>query len=93
MEDFMKNAIVGIIVSLIVAFIIWTIQKFREKRAEEKIISFMNESAKITSWKFRSTPAISSHTNISSEKIEKICSKSKKIKRNEKEKESWKLTI
>ena len=92
MEDLLKNGIVqSVIGALIVALILWLIGLMRSRAHENKILEFMRKSEIDTSHKFRSTHAISSAINLSEERIRKICSKSKKIKRNQKENESWQL--
>lgn len=92
MQEFMKNGIVqSVLGALIVVFILWLISVFRSRSDENKILEFLRKSLKETPHKFRTTHAISSDTNLSEERIRKICSKSKTIKRNTNEKESWKL--
>jgi hypothetical protein len=68
------------------------IKWYRDNRDGKKIYTFLLQSKTGTEWTFRSTQAISSHTKISESRVEAICSKHPKIKRNEKEKQSWKLT-
>ena len=66
------------------------ISNFRDKR---KIYKYLLNSKKETEYKFRTTEAISSDTNISRYRVEKLCSSHPKIKRNEKDKESWQLIL
>ena len=92
MNDFLSNGIFQTVVgSILVALIMWLITRAKNERIETKIISFLEESRNDTDYLFRSTNSISSALNLSEEKINKICSSSKKIARNQKEKESWKL--
>lgn len=93
MKEIFQNGIVqGVIVALIVAFIFWVIRHFKFKHDEKTLINFLGESKRETSHTFRTTHAISSATNLSEERIRKVCNKSKKITRNQREKESWKLS-
>ena len=64
---------------------------YRDNRDGNKIYAFLLQSKTGTEWTFRSTHAISSHTKISESRVEELCSKHPKIKRNENEKQSWKL--
>ena len=92
MEELFKNGIVqGVIATLIVTVIIWIITLSRARFDEKKIIKYLVKSASETSHTFRSTHAISAALDISEERIRKICSKSRNVKRNQKEKESWQL--
>ena len=59
---------------------------------EEKIIvDFLKESVKSSKYTFRSTIIICNAVNLPEERVRYICHRSKKIRRNEKEKESWTL--
>ncbi len=62
-----------------------------DRRDSKKIYDFMLESKSGTGFTFRSTEAISSATKISEKRVAELCSKHPNIKRNEKEKRSWKL--
>ena len=63
----------------------------RDRRDRKKILEFMLASKAETGFTFRSTEAISSHTKISENRVADLCSKHPKIKRNEKEKQSWRV--
>ncbi len=62
---------------------------WRDRRDCKKIYEFMVNSRSSTGFTFRSTHAISSHTRISEKRVAELCSKHPKIRRNEKEKQSW----
>lgn len=60
-------------------------------RDSKKILDFMRRSKAETDFNFRSTEAISSHVKLSEVRVADLCSKHPKIKRNEKEKQSWQI--
>ena len=66
-------------------------KRLRDRRDSRKIYEFLRQSKLNTDFRFRSTEAISSATKIPEERIERLCSRHNKIKRNEKEKQSWQL--
>jgi hypothetical protein len=84
-----------IVSSLVGAAIIglagWALKWNRDKRESNRIYQYLVKSAATTAWRFRSTQAISSATHMSKTRVEELCSRDKRIKRNEKEKESWQL--
>lgn len=65
----------------------WTV----DSRDSKKIYDFLFESKSNTDFSFRSTEAISSHTNISESRVANLCSRHPKIIRNQKEKQSWRI--
>lgn len=90
MRDFINNGIVqGVLAALILAFLFWVKSIIRRLKDENKIIRFLKKSAFETELNFRSTHAISSATNLTEERVNKVCGKSKRIRRNQKEKKSW----
>ena len=90
-QSLSNQIIIGIISSLVVAIMLGAWKIIHDRRDTNKIISFLKNSAATTKNTFRSNHAISSDTNLSEERVRKLCSKSKKIKRNTMEKESWRL--
>jgi len=60
-------------------------------REEKKIIDFLKKENVTSGENFRSTIIISNGVNLPYERIRYICARSKKIRRNAKEKESWTL--
>ena len=83
--------VIGILATLIASFIVGSIRFFINKKDTNKILSFLEESKNDTDLEFRSNHAISSETDLTEDRVRKLCSKSKRIKRNANEKESWKL--
>ena len=92
MNNFLNNNIAqGVIITLVAAFVLWVIGRVRFKFDENKILKFLRNSKNETEFTFRGEPAISSETNLSEDRVHKVCSKSNNIKRNQKEKKSWRL--
>ncbi len=92
MKELLNNQIVqGILVTLICALIFWLFGWVRFKIDENKILTFLKASNAETEYTFRNEPAISSDTNLSEDRVHKVCAKSSKITRNQKEKKSWRL--
>jgi hypothetical protein len=79
------------IVVVIAGTLIWLFKWFQDKRDRDKIYKFLRRSAKERGWVFRTTHAISSGTKIPENRVSKLCNRDKRIKRNDKEKESWRL--
>jgi len=86
-----EQIIIGIVSGIAVLIIIGIIKMIKDKSDTNKIISCLQNSLKTTDHTFRSNHAIASDTNLSEERVRKICSKAKEIKRNTNEKESWQL--
>lgn len=87
-----EQIITGIVSGLVVAISLWLVKIARDIKDTKAIINFLRKSKEATEYSFRSNHAIASNTHLSEERVRKLCSKSrKKIKRNEKEKESWNL--
>lgn len=66
-------------------------RSYRKYRDGKKIYDFLLKSRTNTDFNFRSTEAISSATKIPETRVAELCSRHKKIMRNEKEKQSWQL--
>lgn len=81
----------AIVAALISAGILWLIKEIKDNKDSQTIYQFLLGSKEKTEYTFRSTAAISSATKIPELKIAKLCSRNKKIKRNELEKQSWKV--
>jgi len=79
------------IVVAIAGTLVWLFKWFQNRRDRDKIYKFLRRSTKERGWAFRTTHAISSATKIPGNRISKLCNRDKRIKRNEKEKESWRL--
>ena len=92
MSDFFKNGIVqGVLATLVVVLILGLFGLLKFKRDEKIVTKFLKNSGVDNSHTVKTTNAISSATNLSKERIINVCSKSSMIKRNQKEKGSWKL--
>jgi len=87
-ENPLGSAVVG---TLIAALIIWFIQRFRAQRDSAAIYKFLRQSKEEGRFEFRSTVAISSHTKLPEGRVEELCSRHSKIRRNEKERQTWHL--
>ena len=86
-----EQIITGIVSGLAVALVIWVTKLVRNKRDTDRITDFLARSKETTGFSFRSTHAIASATHISEERVRTLCGNCKRIKRNEKERESWRL--
>ena len=86
-----NQIIIGIVSGIAIIIIIGVINMIKVKIDTSTIISFLKNSVKTTDNTFRSSHAISSETNLSEERVRNLCSKSKLIKRNTNERESWQL--
>jgi hypothetical protein len=86
MAEFFTNGIVqSVIAALIFALLVWGYKKVHFCWDERKILNFIKSSQHT----FRSTEAIAASTNLESSRIQHVAEKSKKLRRNSKEKESW----
>jgi len=56
-----------------------------------KILKFLKNSKEDGNYIYRSSHAISAETHMTEEKVRKLCSKCKEIKRNTGERGTWKL--
>ena len=93
MSDFFKNGIVQSVIAMLIGALILGIFGWLKFKRDEKVVTrFLKNSGVENSGTFRETHVISSATNLNQERIRKVCSKSCKIKRHQKEKESWKLS-
>lgn len=81
----------GLATFVVIAFITWLWNKYRNWSDSKKIYAFLLTSKTETDYIFRSTEAISSHTQITENRVAELCSKHEKIKRNEEAKQSWQL--
>jgi hypothetical protein len=87
-----ENPLISTIVAtIIVAGIFWLIKAVKDRNDSQAIYRFLLASKEKTEYTFRSTAAISSATRIPESRVAELCSRNKKIKRNELEKQSWKI--
>ena len=74
---------------------IWGLDKVLKRRNskgdEEEIINFLTEKIHDTDKSFISTHRIASEVNLTESRVNEVCSKSDKIRRNQKERETWTL--
>lgn len=85
-----NNSLASALVAAAILAIVGGIWKWiRDRRDSKKIHDFLLKSKVETDLTFRSTETISSYTKISESRVADLCSKHPKIKRNEKEKQSW----
>lgn len=88
MEELLNNGLVqGAAVALIVAFFAWGVRLIRFRLDEKKIVDGIAHSEST----FRSTEALASATNLSTSRVEAVCSKSYRIQSNEKTPDTWRL--
>jgi hypothetical protein len=92
MGEFLNNGIVQSVLGALIVAGLFTVYRNRVFRKDEnRIVEFLKQSAIETGNTFRSTHAISSELDLTEERVKVVCSKSKLIKRNLKEKQSWRL--
>jgi hypothetical protein len=85
-----ENALVSTLVAAaLIGGIGWLWKYCRDRRDSERIYSYLTQSMSETDWKFRGTAAISSKLKIPESRVEELCHKHSKIRRNAKEKQSW----
>lgn len=89
-----NNSLVSALVAaLILAVFAGAWKWFRDWRDSRKVYNFLLKSKNETKFTFRATEAISSDTKIPESRVADLCSKHPKIKRNEKEKQSWQIIV
>lgn len=87
-----NNALLsGLILAAIAGITNWLWRSHQNRRDSDAILSFLTASKAETPHTFRSTEAIASKTKLTQNRVEELCIKHKKIQRNSKEKQSWKL--
>ena len=91
--DFVSNnALVSALIAAAILAAVGGIWKWwRDRRDSNSIYRFMLDSKSRTHFDFRTTPAIASHTKLPADRVAALCARHPKIRRNEKEKESWTL--
>jgi hypothetical protein len=63
----------------------------RDRRDSAKIYKFLRTSSSEGKWEFRTTHAICAATKIPETRVAELCGGHPKIKRNEKDRDSWHL--
>jgi len=95
MNEITVEVVTAVVPTLVGAAIIalvvgaWNAQ--RNRNDSKKIYEFLLTSKSDTNYVFRSTESIASDTNLTKARVEKLCTNHAKIRRNEKEKDSWAL--
>jgi hypothetical protein len=78
--------------TMIGAVVGWLCKMFRDARDGRKIYNYLRDSAATTSYRFRSTEAISCAVKLTESRVEHLSIKHRKIKRTTGQKQSWQLT-
>ena len=91
--DFLSNNALAstLVAAAILAVLGWVWRSGRDRRDSDAIYTFLADSKTATDFSFRSTEAIASRTKLTAERVEVLCARHPKIRRNQKEKESWTL--
>lgn len=69
----------------------WAGKARLDRNDSATIYNFLASSNSATGWAFRSTEAIASHTNLSESRVASLCAVHPKIRRSEKQLQSWTL--
>ena len=92
MSDFLNNEMVQWALAALIGVLILGIFGWLQFKRDEKIVTeFLKKSGVETRHTYKTTHAISSVTNLSKKRIRKVCSKSSGIRKNHKDKDSWKI--
>lgn len=78
-------------VAAIIGSVGWLWRTYQNGKDLKLIYDFLKSSTNNTEYVYRSTEAISSETNLTENRVESLCAKTPKIKRNTKQRQSWKL--
>jgi hypothetical protein len=91
--DFVSNnALVSTLVgAAILGGVSWAVKAGRDRRDSATIYKFLAGSKPATGFDFRSTAAIASKTHIPEHRVATLCAIHPKIRRNEKQLQSWTL--
>jgi hypothetical protein len=94
MSNFFNNGIVqGVLATLILVIILGILGWLNFKIDKKIVTKFLANSGVESRDTYNTTHAISSAINLSEQRIRKVCNKSPRIRKNQKEeKESWKLS-
>ena len=92
LEFISNNALLSALVAAAVIAVAGGVWKWWHDRKDSRTIyNFLLKSKTGTDFTFRSTESISSHTKIPEKRVADLCGKHPRIRRNEKEKQSWTL--
>ena len=91
--DFISNnALASTLVgTAVVGTIGWAAKAHRDRRDSATVYNFLVGSKPATGYDYRSTEAIASNTNLSESRVASLCASHPKIRRNEKQLQSWTL--
>jgi len=84
-----NNLVSAVVAAALLGGVAWLWKYCRDRRDSEHIYSYLIQSMNETDWTFRGTAAISSRLKIPESRVEELCHKHRKIRRNEKDKQSW----
>jgi len=90
-EYVIEGIVIGVSAGVAIQIINFVSKYINFYQEEKIIVDFLKESIKSSKYTFRSIIIICNAVNLPEERVRYICSRSKKIRRNEKEKESWTL--
>ena len=92
-EYVIEGIVIGVSAGVAIQIINFVSKYINFYHEEKIIVDFLKESIKSSKYPkgFRSTIIICNAVNLPEERVRYICNRSKKIRRNEKEKESWTL--
>ncbi len=92
MELLSNNSFVGALVSgLAILLISWLFSLIIKKYRAEKVYNILKDGLKVKEKSFLPTAYLSSKSGYTQAQVESLCSYHKKIYRNEKQLESWRL--
>ena len=81
----------GLAVLVLGGLFAWAIKNIRDRRDMKRVYEFLQKSTEATAWTYRSTQSIASGTKLPEGRVEMLCALHPRIRRNEKEKQSWRV--
>ncbi len=92
-DKLLEGIIIGIFGGLFSGIGIWLLDRLGKLRDftkdENSIVTFLTKHINETDFIFNTTYRISSEVNLTESRVNEICSRSTKIRRNQKNKETW----
>lgn len=87
-----NNALVSSLAAAAISGVVaWGVKSRRDRHDSERIYKFLLASKSGTGFSFRSTEAIASYTKLPESRVSDLCAAHPKIRRNEKQLQSWTL--
>lgn len=87
-----NNAIASTLVgAAILGGVAWATKSYKDRSDGTAIHEFLVKSKAESGYDFRSTEAIASNTKLSEDRVAQLCASHPKIRRNEKQLQSWTL--